>query len=214
MDRLIRRRFIVIGHRAKSSPEFPLDDLCGSAGRWDVLLRCINSCFFISHNIRKDSEIYLVLVGNRRRPRTIRLIGSRLKYLNPDERSTAALIRTALMKGMNLTKDMEGRELESTPGIYVSNAEFEDVVRSCSTDSDLIYLKEDGEDIRNIDLVTSSDLETAINITLVLGDDKSLSEKEEGILNKYQARLVALGPNSLHADHCIILVHNELDRLL
>ncbi|TLZ64006.1 MAG: tRNA (pseudouridine(54)-N(1))-methyltransferase TrmY, partial [Methanobacteriota archaeon] len=31
------RRFIVIGHRASTTPEFPLDDLAGGAGRMDLL---------------------------------------------------------------------------------------------------------------------------------------------------------------------------------
>ncbi len=86
------RRFVVLGHRAVTSSGFSLNDLCGSAGRMDVLLRCINSAFFLSHDLRRDTEIYLVLKGGPEPPKTIRLRGDELKYLNPDERSTGALI--------------------------------------------------------------------------------------------------------------------------
>ncbi|MDQ1371137.1 MAG: tRNA (pseudouridine54-N1)-methyltransferase, partial [Candidatus Thermoplasmatota archaeon] len=37
------RRFVVLGHRAITSADFKLDDLCGSTGRLDILLRCVNS---------------------------------------------------------------------------------------------------------------------------------------------------------------------------
>ncbi|PSP87349.1 tRNA (pseudouridine(54)-N(1))-methyltransferase TrmY, partial [Halobacteriales archaeon QH_8_68_33] len=33
------RQFIVVGHDAPTTPEFPLDDLAGGAGRLDVLCR-------------------------------------------------------------------------------------------------------------------------------------------------------------------------------
>ena len=48
----------------------------------------------------------------------IRLVGYELKYLNPDERSTGALIRNALLQ------TGEG-ETKSSPGIYVSNRSFD-----------------------------------------------------------------------------------------
>jgi tRNA (pseudouridine54-N1)-methyltransferase len=86
------RRFVVIGHRAITSGDFKLDDLAGGTGRLDVLLRCINSTFFLSHDIRRDAEITLILQGAPNPPKSIRLVGSELKYLNPDERSTAALV--------------------------------------------------------------------------------------------------------------------------
>jgi len=38
--------FITVGHKAATSGEFPLNDMPGSAGRIDVLARCIHSVFF------------------------------------------------------------------------------------------------------------------------------------------------------------------------
>ena len=93
----IQRNFIIIGHRAVTDPNFTLNDLPGSSGRLDILARCINSAFFLSHDIRRDVEVALVLLGPDDPPKTIRLIGDELKYLNPDERSTGALIRNALV---------------------------------------------------------------------------------------------------------------------
>lgn len=191
------RRYVVVGHRAITSGDFKLDDLCGSAGRLDVLLRAINSSFFLSHNIRKDVELHLVLLGEPFPPKTVRLVGSELKYLNPDERSTGALIRNALMK------KPEGEE-RSSPGIYVSNRSYKDVLSTIPKGTQFVYLKEDGKDIRNIDL--------GDNMTFVLSDDQDLSAEEEEILMDYSPEKVSLGPISYHSDHCILVVNNEIDR--
>ncbi|MDI6916244.1 MAG: tRNA (pseudouridine(54)-N(1))-methyltransferase TrmY [Thermoplasmatales archaeon] len=190
------RSFIIIGHRVKTSGDFNLNDLCGSTGRLDVLLRCINAAFFVSNNIRRDVEVYLVLLGEPEPPKTIHLIGSELKYLNPDERSTGALTRNALMKNIG------NEEIKSTPGIYVSKKNFEGILKDLK--AQIIYLKEDGEDIRNADLPD--------NAVFVLGDEKDLTEDEEKTLEKHNAKTVSLGPVKLHASHCITIVNNEMDR--
>lgn len=190
------RSFIIIGHRVKTSGDFALNDLCGSAGRLDVLLRCINTAFFVSNDIRRDVDVYLVLLGEHEPPKTIRLIGSELKYLNPDERSTGALIRNALMK------EIKNGEIKSTPGIYVSRKTFEDVLKGLN--QQIIYLREDGEDVRQTDLYG--------DVAFVLGDEKDLTEDEEKVLEKYNAKKIGLGPRKMHASHCITVVNNEMDR--
>ena len=191
------RRFIIIGHKAATAADFKLDDLAGGAGRLAVLLRCINSAFFLSHDIRKDVEVILVLQGPPGPARTIRLVGSELRYLNPDERSTGALIRNALMR------DARSEE-RSTPGIYVSTRTYQDVLGLLGEGTEIVYLKEDGTDIR--------DTELPENVTFVLSDHMDLTSDEEGLLLRYKPKVVNLGPISYHADHCITIVNNELDR--
>ncbi len=191
------RRFVVLGHRAITSADFKLDDLCGATGRLDILLRCVNSAFFLSHGVRKDVEIVLLLLGEPSPPKTVRINGAEVKYLNPDERSTAALIRNALLqKG-------EG-ERKCSPGIYVSERSYQEVLSNLSKESKIFYLREDGEDIRGAKLGGDN--------TFVLGDDQDLTRAEEEILMAYEPRKISLGPISYHADHCITLVNNELDR--
>ena len=187
----------MLGHRAITSADFKLDDLCGATGRLDILLRCVNSSFFLSHGVRRDVEITLILLGEPNPPKTIRINGNEVKYLNPDERSTAALIRNALLqKG-------EG-ERKCSPGIYVSERSYQEVLSNISKESRINYLKEDGEDIRSASF--------SEDCTFVLGDDQDLSRQEEETLMAYEPRKLSLGPISYHADHCITLVNNELDR--
>ncbi|UCG69922.1 MAG: tRNA (pseudouridine(54)-N(1))-methyltransferase TrmY [Thermoplasmata archaeon] len=191
------RRFVVIGHGAITSSEFNLNDLCGSTGRLDVLLRCINSTFFLSHDLRRDVELYLVLQGEPNPPKTIRLVGNELKYLNPDERSTAALIRNALMK------KLEEKEEFSTPGIYISRASFEEVLKNLANISKLMYLKEDGKVLEPKEIKQ--------DCTFILSDDKDMKDEEETIIQKYEPDIVSLGSISYHSDHCIIMINWMLD---
>jgi len=195
------RVFIVPGHRAVTGGDFTLNDLSGSTGRLDILLRCVNSAFFLSNGIRHDAELYLVLLGNPDPPKTIRFVGGELRYLNPDERSTAALVRTALMKKCG------AGWMKSTPGIYIAKKGFEDVVQECAgRGGEIVYLKESGEDPRKAGLAGADSV-------FVLGDQHDLTAEEEGILARFRHRTVSLGPRSLHTDHCITIINNELDRI-
>ncbi|OPY31900.1 MAG: tRNA (pseudouridine(54)-N(1))-methyltransferase [Methanomassiliicoccales archaeon PtaU1.Bin124] len=190
------RRFVIVGHKAHSTADFKLDDLAGGAGRLDVLLRCVNSAFFLSHNIRTDAEVYLVLLGPEAPPRTVRFLGSEVRYLNPDERSTGALVRNALLKG--------GKGLiKSSPGVYVSDQSFHDVLQELAPKGQIVYLRENGVAIR--------DKELQKDVTFVLSDHKDLTPEEEAELESMTKDVVSLGPISYHADHCITIVNHEMD---
>ena len=121
------RYFVITGHKAVSTGDFKLDDIPGGAGRLDILVRCVNSAFFLSHNLRKDVEIYLVMEGGEDAPKTVIFKGADLRYLNPDERSTASLIRNALMKPVGTDE-----EVKSSPGVYVTRMSFSDVLTKLS----------------------------------------------------------------------------------
>lgn len=193
------RYFVVTGHRATSVPDFKLDDICGGAGRLDVLVRCVTSAFFLSHEIRKDTEVYLILQGGDDAPKTVRFSGENIRYLNPDERSTASLIRNALLKDVP-----EEGEIRSSPGVYISRMSFDDVLKYLSDKGDFVYLKEDGTDVRSFDFPE--------NPIFILGDDRDLTEEEEKTTLSYSPSKICLGPRSMHANHCIVVVQNEMDR--
>lgn len=191
--------FIITGHKAVTTGKFKLDDISGGAGRMDILCRCVNSGFFLSHNLRKDVEVFLILEGGDDAPKTVRFSGDDIRYLNPDERSTSSLIRNALLK-----KIPEGEEIKSSPGVYVSKRSFFDILEYLEDKGSFVYLKEDGVDCREFDFPE--------NPIFVLGDNKDLTEEEEKALIAKNPSKISIGPNSLHADHCMIIVHNEFDR--
>ena len=221
------RNFIIVGHRAVTDSNFSLNDLPGSGGRMDILTRCINAAFHLSHNIRHDVEVAVLLLGPEKPPKTIRFIGSELKYLNPDERSTGALIRNALIKqsASNLESSIDkssnkvtapqsdsfpGIEIKSSPGVYISNIGLSDLIEYYSANSSIIYLKETAPDIHDSGTeIIGDDNE----LTFVLSDHIDFTADEEKIIREHSELEFSIGPEILHTEHCIILVHNFLDKL-
>lgn len=192
------RRFVIVGHSATTAGTFSLNDLAGATGRLDVLLRCINSALFTSHGIRQDAEVELLLLGSPNAPKTVTFKGAEIKHLNPDERSTAALLKEAL------NKPIFGKSVGAGPGISVSRATFKDILADAAKDSKIIALKEDGMDIR------AAGFEAPL--TFFLSDNRDFSDEELRALKDAGASFISLGPKSLLASHCIVLAHNELDR--
>lgn len=211
------RNFIIVGHRAVTDSKFSLNDLPGGGGRMDIIARCISAAFLLSHGMRKDIEAAVVLLGPGDPPKTVRFIGSELKYLNPDERSTSALIRNAIVKHSMAkpepdsepteSSDALPNEINSSPGIYISGNGLPALLDHYSAKSTLVYLKESATDISKTKIATVDG-----NLTFVLSDDKDFTADEEKLINDYSKAEVSIGPEIIHTDHCIILVHNFLDR--
>ncbi|HUI39336.1 MAG TPA: tRNA (pseudouridine(54)-N(1))-methyltransferase TrmY [Methanothrix sp.] len=192
------RTFVVVGHKATTSPNFSLEDIPGTSGRLDILCRCINGAFVLSHGIRKDVCVYLVLLGGEV-PKTILLKGETLRHLNPDERTTAALLKKALA----LSPTLEW--MQSTSGIFVRKGGLAEVLADLKVAA-MIYLREDGADIRS---VKCSGL--CCDAAYILGDHTGMTPEEETLIRQAGAAVVSLGSISLHADHCIVILNWMLD---
>ncbi|MFZ3148064.1 MAG: tRNA (pseudouridine(54)-N(1))-methyltransferase TrmY [Methanothrix sp.] len=192
------RNFIVVGHKATTTPNFSLEDIPGTSGRLDILCRAVTAAFVLSHGIRKDVCVYLVLLGGEI-PKTIRLVGETLRHLNPDERTTAALLKKALALPATAEWAM------STSGIFVRTGNLTELLAYLK-DVKLIYLREDGADIRSLDTGSLSG-----EAAFILGDHTGMTPEEEALIEQAGAKVVSLGPTSLHADHCIVLLNWFLD---
>ena len=190
------RQFVVSGHEAPTTAEFSLDDLAGGAGRLDVLCRCVNSAFFLSHDLREDVRVWLVLGDEF----AVRFEGSELRRLNPDERSTAALIRNAL----NAREEAIGHmEVESSPGVFLSRRGFEPILEEVAEESTVVTLHEDGDPVGEID--------PPEHPAFVLSDHRDFADGEADLLEAVAGARVRLGPERLHADHAITVAHSWLD---
>ena len=190
------RQFLVVGHDAPTAPEFSLDDLAGGAGRLDVLCRCVTSAFFLSHSIRETVRIHLVLGDEF----TVRFDGRTIKRLNPDERSTAALIRTAL----ETRDDAIGHiPAESTPGVTIRRMGFEATLGELARDATVVTLHEDGDPAATVD--------PPVDPLFVLSDHRDFTDRESSVLSATADERLRLGPKTLHADHAITVAHNYLD---
>jgi tRNA (pseudouridine54-N1)-methyltransferase len=188
------RQFVVLGHDAPTTPDFPLDDLPGAAGRLDVLCRCVSAALFLSHGIRDDVEVFLVLGDEV----TVRIDARDLQYMSPDERNVASLLQKALE-----AKDraIGHREAESTPGIHVSKRGFEAVLDAVS--GTVVELHEDGAPL--------AEVEPPEDPTFVLSDHRDFTDAEASLLAEASDQRVRVGPEVLHADHTVTVAHNYLD---
>jgi len=190
------RQFVVLGHDAPTAPDFALDDLAGGAGRLDVLCRCVTAAFFLSHDIRDDVRVHLVL----RDEYTVTFEGPDLRRLNPDERSTAALVRNALEER---AEAIGHQPVETSPGVSLTRRGFEPTLADAARDGTVVQLHEDGDPV--------VDAPAPENPVFVLSDHRDFTDDEADLLADRADRRVRLGPERLHADHAITVAHNYFD---
>jgi tRNA (pseudouridine54-N1)-methyltransferase len=190
------RQFVVLGHDAPTTPDFSLDDIAGGAGRLDVLCRCVTSAFFLSHDIRDDVRVHLVLADEF----TVTFDGRELRRLNPDERSTAALVRGALEER---AEAIGHQPVETSPGVSLTRRGFEPTLDAAARDGTVVQLHEDGDPV--------VEAEPPSDPVFVLSDHSDFTDREADLLADAADRRVRLGPEALHADHAITVAHNYLD---
>ena len=122
-----KRNFIVVAHRARSDGEIHINDLCGASGRWDGVARSITSALFLSHDMRRDTSIHILLMGPDDPPKLLSIDGSSVKYLNPDERACSALMKKCLKERL---PEIMGSVIRPSPGISISRASLDEVLKS------------------------------------------------------------------------------------
>ena len=195
--------FIIIGNKAVTGGKISLNDLPGSAGRMDVLCRCVTSALFISFGMRRDINVHLVLKGEPGPEKIVRFNGETMRSLNPDERSSGSLIQKALLI------DADGSEKQSTPGVFVRTGNLS-VLLDEFKERPLFYLKEDGEDI--LSAVQTETAGLLNNGVFILGDNQGVFEDDEAAIENAGAAKLSVGPISLLTSQCITLILNALDR--
>jgi tRNA (pseudouridine54-N1)-methyltransferase len=190
------RQFVVVGHDAPTTPDFSLDDLAGGAGRLDVLCRCVSAALFLSHDVREDVRVHLVLGDEF----TVTFDGASVRRVNPDERSTAALVRGALDE----RREAVGHEpVETSPGVSLYRTGFAATLDHLAADGTVVALHEDGDPV--VDRPVPSDP------VFVLSDHREFAGGEADRLAEVADERVRLGPEPLHANHAITVAHNYLD---
>jgi len=189
------RQFVYVGHEAPTAADFALDDLTG-AGRLDLLARSVTAALLLSHDIRADTRVQLVL-GNEF---TVTFDGATLQGLNPDERSTAARVRSALAEREEAIGQVP---VEVSPGVSLVRRGFEGTVEDASADGTVVHLQESGE--------PAPAVAPPADPVFVLSDHLDFTEGERELLEAVADHRVSLGPHALHADHATVLAHNWVD---
>ena len=198
------RRFVVIGQKATASPEFSLVDIAGTSGRLDILLRCLRSALLVSHGLRRDTIVYLVLLGGALAPRILRVDGREVRFVRPDERMLAILVQKALAR---TPPDAElGVWNEIRPGLAVARGGLETVLADLGASAAHAYvLEENARDLRDAPLESE-------DVVVFVGDNHGFDETTRARLETLGATAIGVGPISIHADDAITVVCNEMDR--
>jgi len=95
-----------------------------------------------------------------------------------------------------------GQQWKASPGVYASKRGLSEILES--THGQPVVLAEGGKDIRTVELAGDAEF--------VLSDTVDLTPEEEATLMAHEAIRASVGPRSIHTDHAIAIVHNELDR--
>ncbi|HXQ79087.1 MAG: tRNA (pseudouridine(54)-N(1))-methyltransferase TrmY [Thermoplasmata archaeon] len=194
------RRFLLLAHRVPTGGQFTLNDLAGGAGRMDEVARAVSTAFTTSNDLRRDTEVTVLFVADPPpKARRIDLVGARLRYLNPDERSTAALLKNALVRSVDFP-----RPFESSPGLTVSAAEPTADLRAFLSQPNAVWLSEDG---RSIEEWSSP----GCHIAAVVSDPYDPTPEERDLLTASNVPRLSVGPRSLRTSQVVDLVHHELD---
>jgi tRNA (pseudouridine54-N1)-methyltransferase len=194
------RRFLVIAHKVPPDGAFTLNDLAGGAGRMDEVARAVSTAFTLSNDLRRDTEVTVLFAAEPPpRARKVELIGAKLRHLNPDERSTAALLKNALVGAARYPS-----EFESSPGLRVAPVDPLTYLASFLRQDGALWLSEDGTPIASVPLPPD-------RLAAFVSDPFDPTAEERTVLVASGAPRVSVGPRSLRTSQVVDAVHRELD---
>jgi tRNA (pseudouridine54-N1)-methyltransferase len=196
------RQFLFLAHRVPVGGAFTLNDLAGGGGRMDEVARAVSTAFTLSNDLRRDVEV-TILFGAEPLPRArrMRLDGRRLKFLNPDERSTAALLKNSLVRSAGVDRDVE-----ASPGLVVGPADPLEALQSFATTPGTLRLTEGGSPIGAEDVRAGS-------FRAVVSDPTDPTPEEVAVLRGSGAAARTLGPRSLRTSQCVDALHLLADQV-
>ncbi len=195
------RRFLLLAHRVPLDGNFTLNDLAGGAGRMDEVARTVSTAFTLSNDLRRDTTVtVLFLSAPAPKCRRIDLDGSRLRFLNPDERSTGALLKNALVRSSTSFEP-----IDASPGLKVAPADPQAVIKGFAALPDTIWLEESGAPL-------SEWKPGGTSFGAVVSDPFNATEEEQHLLEVRSVPRISVGPRSLRSSQVVDIVHNEFDR--
>jgi tRNA (pseudouridine54-N1)-methyltransferase len=196
------RQFLLLAHRVPVGGAFTLNDLAGGGGRMDEVARAVSTAFTLSNDLRRDVEV-TILFGAEPPPRArrMRLDGRRLKFLNPDERSTAALLKNSLVRSAGVDRDVE-----ASPGLVVGPANPLEELAAFAATPGTLWLTEGGSPIGPSDVLDGS-------FRAVVSDPTDPTREEVEVLRSAGAAARTLGSRSLRTSQCVDALHFLADQV-
>jgi len=148
--------------------------------------------------------VHILLNGPGDPPRTLTVLGGEVRLLNPDERSTASLMRKALERPPPAMPSV----LWAGYGIYVSRLGLGDILGSWNAVPLLLDEKGVSASSDPGSLLPQNGEASALYI---LSDDQDLLPEESDLIRAHGARPVSLSGTVLHSYQAITVCHFLLD---
>ncbi|MDD5651120.1 MAG: tRNA (pseudouridine(54)-N(1))-methyltransferase TrmY [Candidatus Nanoarchaeia archaeon] len=187
------REFIYYSTKGRTSGNF--DDLM-QAGRLDIVCHMVINAFYLSHDIRKDVKLHLILNGPPDPPKHIEFEYD--ENLPISKKDVAGLIKRILYKYK------KGIKNNPYPGCFVEKKGFTKVVEELK-DRNIYLLDKKGEDIDKIEIKE--------NPVFIIGDEDGIPTKEKKDLIKNKKVIpINIGPQVYFASHVAVILNNQLDR--
>ncbi len=176
----------------------------GKDAHVEILAHGLMNALFVAKGHRPDVIVHLVLESSRDFSRTLTFTASELGNLGGfDERALLHTIARALDAAADLKKNAA---VEAAAGIVVRALSFEHLVRELAETCPLFLLDRKGIDVREAGITGPA--------CFILNDHVPIPRKTLSGLKRLGAQKISLGPRMLFASQCIVLIHNEMDRLL
>ncbi|MCI4346810.1 MAG: hypothetical protein L3K07_08705 [Thermoplasmata archaeon] len=193
------RHLLLLVHAVPVDGAFTLNDLAGGGGRMDEVARVVSTALTLSNELRRDTTVTILFHPKGEGPgRRILVEGARVRYLNPDERSTAALLKNALVRSV-----LAEGPVESSPGLTVARADPRVELEAFVQRPGAVWLTEEGAPLRA--------QEPLSELSAVLSDPVDPTPLERQLLERSGIPRLSVGPRSLRSSQVVDLLWNELD---
>ena len=171
-----------------------------------LVTSCLNAAFYLSHNIRRDTIVFLLFKEEDVGILCLKFVGKNLKRFQPDEHSILGLIRNSIIKFRNLvnTYEKSKEKIQVYPGLFVFRISFFGLLSKLKDAGyQILYPSIGGVDVRNIRFLQK--------IAYVTSSESLIDEVSQKIVHRNGIG-IHFGNTLPRTDIQIILLHNELDR--
>jgi len=175
----------------------------GQEAHTEILAHTLMNAIFVAQSHRDDVVVYLVLESTQDFSRTITFTSAQLTNIGGfHEAALLDKIARALTLSEGMGKE-QSKQVE--PGIRVQTLSFEALVKTLSQDHQLYMMDKKGDSIREVTFKP--------NPCFILTDHIPMPKKSFNSLKRLGTEKLNVGPKMLFASQCVVLIHNELDRL-
>ncbi|KZX76782.1 tRNA (pseudouridine(54)-N(1))-methyltransferase TrmY [Oleiphilus sp. HI0009] len=191
--------------RARAAPTDAKKFLAGVGkdAHTEILAHTLMNAMFVAKSHRHDVVVHLVLESTQDFSRTVTFTSSEL--INIGGFHEAALL-DKIAKALKMSAGMEKERFKQVEaGISVQTMSFEKLIKELAKTNELYMMDVKGNSIRTMDFKE--------NPCFILTDHIPMPKKSFNSLKRLGTEKINVGPKMLFASQCVVLIHNELDRL-